>query len=272
MKRLIFGKGKVSHIISHENDIVIDRDTCDISDVNQVNKILAELVPDVVINCAAKTNLEYCQDNKLEAYRSNTLGAMNLLSVCSSNKIKFIHISSGCLFDGNEFIADESTKPTPAVWYTWTKLWADEMIQNFGYDNYLILRPRQLISKIPHPSNMITKFSKMKKIPAIDEPNSLTCIEDFGEMISHLLAIDAKGIFNCCNTGTITPYKIAMRIKETICPQVTVEKIQYKDLLNILPNKRVNTILSCEKLIEEGFWPRSAESALDWCLKNYGQQ
>ena len=269
--RLIFGKGKVSSVISKKDDIVLSRVDCDISDIDSVIRTLRDSSADTIINCAAKTNLEYCQKNKIESFRSNSLGAMNLIESCSEFGKKLVHISSGCLFDGNSFISDENTKATPAVWYTWTKTWADEIIQNHGYENYLILRPRQLISKTPHQSNMITKFAAMSQIPAIDEPNSLTCIEDFGEMIDHLILNDEKGIFNCCNTGTITPYDIAVRIKETINYSLSVKKISYSDLLDILPNKRVNTILSCKKLIETGYSPRSASSALDWCLENYGR-
>ena len=271
LKRLFFGKGKVSNVISKPSDIVLSKSDCDISDNNSVFSVIREYRPDVVINCAAKTNLEFCQDNKLLSYNSNTLGPANIIDACSKFKAKLIHISSGCLFDGNDFISYEDTVPAPAVWYTRTKLWADEYIQNFGYENYLILRPRQLISKVSHNSNMITKFSKMKSIKAIDEKNSLTCIEDFGEMIDHLIETDSVGIFNCCNTATITPYDIAIKIKNHINNDLIVEKISYQDLLEILPNKRVNTILSCDKLISSGFTPRSATDALDWCLENYGR-
>lgn len=269
--RLIFGKGKVSHIISKSDDVIFSRGDCDISNHRRVNFIINRVNPDVVINCAAKTSLEYCQDNKLEAYKSNTLGAINILDCCARINVKFVHISSGCLFDGNQTVVDETTSTSPVVWYTRTKDWTDDYIQNFGYENYLILRPRQLISKTPHPSNMITKFANMSRIPAIKEENSLTCIEDFSDMIDHLLSIDASGVFNCNNTGTITPYEIAMRIKETINSNLIVEDISYDKLLDILPNKRVNTILSCDKLIDSGYLPRTANDALDWCLKNYGK-
>ncbi len=269
--RLIFGKGKVSSIISNRSDVVLSRIDCDISNTRQVRSVIREFRPDTIVNCAAKTNLENCQEDKISAFSSNTAGVLNLLDACSDNNIKLVHISSGCLFDGNSIIATESSSPTPAVWYTWTKTWADQIIQNFGYDNFLILRPRQLISKIPHATNMITKFSKMSRIPAIDEDNSLTCIEDFKEMIDHLLLQDQTGIFNCCNTGTITPYEIAIKIKETINPDLVVEKSSYEDLLKTLPNRRVNTVLSCDKLISTGYNPRSAHDALTWCLENYGK-
>ena len=65
--------------------------------------------------------------------------------------------------------------------------------------------------------------------------------------------------------------EIAIKIKETINPDLVVEKYSYEDLLKTLPNRRVNTILSCDKLISTGYNPRSAQDALKWCLENYGK-
>ena len=270
MKRLILGKGKVSNIIQDDNDIILSRKECDINNRSILYEMVYDHAPDVVINCAAKTNLEHCEEFKGESFASNTQGVLNVIEACSAFKVKLIHISSGCLFDGNDIISDEESEPSPAVWYTWTKKWADEIIQNYGYENYLILRPRQLISRVPHKSNMITKFASMKSIPAIDEPNSLTCIEDFSEMIDHLIKKDETGIYNCCNTGVVSPYDVAIAIKKYINNDLEVDKISYENLLKILPNRRVNTVLSCKKLIETGYIPRSAIDALEWCVQGYG--
>lgn len=271
MKKLIIGNGKVARIIRDKNTIVVPRQGCDIRDEQSIEKVIQRTQPDILINCAAKTNLEYCQENKIEAFNVNTQGTINCLLACEKHRIKFVHISSGCLFDGNHFIADEMTVASPSVWYTHTKNWADEYIKNYGYKSYLILRPRQLISAVPHPTNMLTKFSNFEMIEAIDEDNSVTCIEDFADMINHLIAQDATGIFNCSNTGTLTPYEIASRIRDTISPSLVVKKTSYKNLLQFLPNRRVNTVLSNHKLISTGYTPRHASEALEWCLKNYGK-
>ena len=119
------------------------------------------------------------------------------------------------------------------------------------------------------PIDMITKFSKMEKIGAIREENSLTCIEDFSDMIDHLLSINATGVYNCCNKGVITPYEIGLLVKKYINSDLHVTKIEYEDLLRILPNRRVNTILSCDKLVKSGYIPRTAREALLWCVSGY---
>ena len=272
MKKLIIGSGKVSKILfafDKDNTDVVTHDECDIIKIDDVRKAIMKYKPEVVINCAARTSLEYCEDNKADAVCTNTLGPINILDVCHEENIKFVHISSGCLFDGNQEISTEESIPTPAVWYTWTKKWADDAIMAHVHKNVLILRPRQLVSKKSHPSNLLTKFLGLDKISAIDEPNSITCIEDFAEMLDHLLHKDAVGIFNCANQGTISPLKISLMIKNEIKPELDVKHVSYDELLKKLPNRRVNTILSIDKLLDTGYLPRSATDAVKWCLKNY---
>jgi len=272
VKKLILGNGKVPAIIRDDKTIVLPRTECDITFIDQIVAQLQNHQPDVVINCAAKTNLEDCEINKHESFLVNTVGVANVLKVCSDMNIKFVHISSGCLFDGNDKISTEDSEPDPKVWYTRTKTWADDYIQNFGYKNYLILRPRQLISARPHKSNMLTKFLSLDRIDAIDEKNSLTCIEDFKVWIDHLINVDATGIYNCSNDGTVSPYDIAVELKNQIKSSLVVHKTTYESFLKTIENKRVNTILSNEKLKSTGASIRSAKEALDWCLKNYGKE
>ena len=267
--RLIFGSGKVPGIINNEQTTILSKSQCDVTSVDIVRKAIHAHRPKVVINCAAKTNLENCEENKYASYNVNTQGPINILKICAEMKVKFIHISSGCLFDGNHFVSTEESPPDPKVWYTWTKTWADQFITNYGYENFLILRPRQLISAKSHPSNMLTKFASMDVISAIKEQNSITCIEDFSNMITHLIDKDARGIYNCCNDETLSPYDIASKIKKTINPNLVIKETDYESLLKMIPNKRVNTILSNEKLKSTGYEARTASDALDWCLKNY---
>ena len=68
----------------------------------------------------------------------------------------------------------------------------------------------------------------------------------------------------------ITPYEIALGVKRYIKPELTVIKSTYEYTLTLQPNRRVNTILSNDKLKATGYHPRSAQEALEWTLKNYG--
>jgi len=271
MKRLIFGSGKTASIIKNDGDIVIPHQQCDITNAPLVRTITKEVNPDIVVNCAAKTNLEYCEDNKRITFDTNTVGPINVLMGAAETGAKFVHISSGCIFDGNDRVCDEDSVANTSVWYTHTKKWADEYITACGYENYLILRPRQMISATPHPTNMLTKFAQYDEIFVHTELNSLTCVEDFSEMLEHLLKTNQRGIFNCCNDGLITPYDVALGVKKYIKPSLKVNKVTYEYTLKLQPNRRVNTILSNDKIKNTGYSARSAHAALEWTLKNYAK-
>ena len=90
-------------------------------------------------------------------------------------------------------------------------------------------------------------------------------------MINHLINKDERGIFNCCNSGTLSPYDIACSVRDFLSPNMKVSKISYNELLEKLPNRRVNTVLCVEKLRATGYTPRSADEALKWCLENYSE-
>jgi dTDP-4-dehydrorhamnose reductase len=173
------------------------------------------------------------------------------------------------VFDGNKKLVDEQCIPNSNVWYSKTKAYADDYITSYGYDNYLILRPRQMISAVASQTNMITKFMSYESISCHNEQNSITCTEDFGEMMEHLLKINATGVYNCVNDGTISPYEIAKMIRDRINPKMVVKNISYEKMLSLMPEKRVNVIMSTSKLKEAGFSPRPAKDAVTWCLNNY---
>lgn len=273
MKRIIIGDGKVSKIIRRPGDVILSHWDVEIESFDSVFLALGKKVKiekgDVVINTAAKINLEWCEENKVESFRVNTLGAITVAEVTKHFGAKLVQISSGCVFDGNHVLFKETDAPRPAAWYARTKVWADEAITNMGFD-HLILRPRQLISPVPYPTNMITKFLQLKTLSCIQEPNSITCIEDFGRMIDHLLKVDAKGIYNCANSGVVSPFDVAEAVRD-LDSRMKVVPIGYEDYLKTIQVKRVNTILDLSKLDATGFVNRSARDAVRWCVMNYDQ-
>ena len=186
--KIIIGSGKVSNIIKNNDDVVLSHKDVEITDKDSVSRCLSKYpAGTTVVNTAAKINLEWCQDNKQQAYDVNVEGALIVAEECANNGHHLIHMSSGCIFDGmeTEKVYHENDEPTPAAWYAETKAIADKKIIDLGYEKFTIVRPRQLISAVHHPTNMITKFMSLGGGNFIDSKNSMTCIEDMKEMIEH---------------------------------------------------------------------------------------
>jgi dTDP-4-dehydrorhamnose reductase len=271
--KVIIGSGKVANIIKDKEDIVLSHSQIEIKDEMSIDSILSTFPEKtVVVNTAAKINLEWCEENKKESELVNVVGAVNVAKICKKYHHHLLHVSSGCIFDGMETEKEytELDDPSPASWYAQTKANADISILSLGYQNITIVRPRQLISAVPNPTNMLTKFMNLQKGNFIDSKNSITCIEDMKLMIDHLISNKCYGVYNLANVGWMSPYQIANKIKAKIFSDFIIDKISYDDYIKSIKVKRVNTLLSVDKLISTGFVPRSAEEALEWCLENYG--
>lgn len=282
--RIIIGNGKVTQQIRKSEDVILGHKDIEITDDPiKLVKVLKRAFdkgpckdsPVAVINTAALINLEYCEANKEECYGVNTLGALNVALACDALGWKLVHVSSGCVFDGmgteNKYTEDDI--PTPASFYAESKARADALILDAKLDiPVLILRPRQLVCATPNKTNLITKFLGVPQ-PArfIESANSITSLEDFAKMIDHLLNVKAVGIYNCANEGFISPYQIAVKLTK-LRPDLNPQPIDYQEYLNSIEVKRVNTCLDISKLKATGFFPKTAEEVINWCIENYGRQ
>ena len=71
----------------------------DITDLDAVRKIVADEKPDVIINCAAYTNVNAAESDEDTAYRINAIGPKNLAIVSKEADIKLVHVSTDSVFD-----------------------------------------------------------------------------------------------------------------------------------------------------------------------------
>ena len=73
--------GEVSNEIKTSKVFALDVDKLDITNLQQVKTVLSEVKPDVVINCAAATNVDGCESNQDLAFKINAIGPRNLAIV-----------------------------------------------------------------------------------------------------------------------------------------------------------------------------------------------
>jgi len=177
--------------------------------------VAADLNPyDVVINCAAKTTIDWCEKNREETFDTNVIQAVRLAKL---TKGKYVFFSSACIFKSDSVtdINYEDSVPNPQCFYTYTKLMAEQLIQEVKPDT-LIIRPRLIISEKPHPRNTINKLLTYDKVLTTQE--SATVLEDLIPKVAELIANDEKGPFNIFNAGTISPAEIMITFRHKHLP------------------------------------------------------
>ena len=80
--------------------LATDIHNLDISDYQKVLQSVHQYIPDVVVNCAALTNVDECERNPDYAFTVNAIGARNLASAAFEVGAKIVHISTDYVFDG----------------------------------------------------------------------------------------------------------------------------------------------------------------------------
>lgn len=276
-KILIFGNGQIGNLyldyfIKEGIDVKIAEEA-DIRKIEDIEEAVKEYSPTVVINTAAETNLEWCQNNRLEAFHVNVLGADNIAQLCDREKIYFIHFSSGCILeskDENDQKTEDST-PNPVSYYSWLKAWGEQLIkfQKSLDFKYLILRPRQPVSAQVNYKNMLVKFLTFTRF--IDIPNNGTVLEDLMEWTKMLIEKRATGTLHVANEGWTTPYEISLMIKKHILPRLEPIKITKEELNKMTPNKRVDTVLNVDKLKSFGAEVRPYKERLKEIIVQLGE-
>ena len=128
----------------YENDeamlVCTDVGDLDIADNAQVMQYVRELQPDVIINCAAYTAVDACENAWDLAYRINAIGPRNLAIAAREVGAKLMHISTDYVFEGNAgrpYTEFDAVHPVSA--YGRTKLEGERFVQQFA-DRYFILR------------------------------------------------------------------------------------------------------------------------------------
>ena len=171
---------------------------CDLSVLNEYN---------VVVNCISKSNTRYCEakENFSEALWSNGLVPGVLSEYCANNDKKFVHISSGCLYDdcGIGYPYQEKDDITAHLNYTVTK-WVGEQGCN---DQDLILRPRLLFGDFEDRNNLLCKLPKFTKF--VTAYNSYTSVDTIVDAVEALLERNQSGVFNVSCEGWATVRDLA---------------------------------------------------------------
>ena len=138
----------------------------DITDASQVQLQCNQLKPDIVINCAAYTNVEQAEFSPEIAHEVNGLGVKYLAIACNELAIPLIHISTDYVFDGHKDHSCEShwlnekDKTHPLNEYGKSKLAGEKFIIEYC-QKYVILRTSWLFSE--HGNNFVKSMISLAK-------------------------------------------------------------------------------------------------------------
>ena len=236
----------------------------DVTDRQAVAERVGSVRPDVVFHLAAKAGTDWCEHHFDEAKAVNVDGSINVVGEALAHGAAVVYFSSACLYPDNARHYSEDDEMRAFCRYTETKLLAEQALRPYA-GRILIIRMRQPFSNHQHPRNLLQKLASYSEF--IDEPNSMSHLEECIPVVWELLRAGASGAYNMTNEGWTTPLRVAHLIKRHWRPDMAVKTMSYEDMLRKVDAHRVNALVDCSKLAAKGFVLAPVEDAVVSCLR-----
>ena len=185
----------------------------DITDANKVSSVIHEVKPALVINAAAYTDVDGCEDHRDLAFAVNGDALVSIASACSDTGACLVHYSSDYIFDGTKTSYLENDVPRPINAYGESKLLGEKNIQN-SMEDYRIIRTSWLFGT--HGKNFVDTMIRLsREMPEVrvvnDQFGKPTYTADLAHATAGIVGL-TPGIYHITNEGVCSWFEFARAI------------------------------------------------------------
>tara|TARA_B100001173_G_scaffold218770_1_gene189232 strand:- start:192 stop:1055 length:864 start_codon:yes stop_codon:yes gene_type:complete len=221
-------------------------------DIKELENIIIDYKIDIIINCAGLTNVEECEIKSDKAYYLNGYLPGEIAKITSKFNIKFIHISTDHLFNGDKQKEDENSPVIPLNIYAKSKSIGDQEVLKNDKSSLVIRTNFFGTGPLYKPSFSDKIISSLKKSQTIQLFTNVFYtpihVHSLANYTFELLKLDSRGVFNICSNDRISKFDFGIMIAEVMSMDkslITPIKIEAKTSLTLRPK---DMSLSNEKL------------------------
>ncbi len=186
----------------------------DVTDLESVQQHMNIYKPNIVINCASVSDVYSCEENPVEAFRVNALGARNLATASRQDNAKIIHLSCDDVFSGEHAIPKtEFDVPTPVTVYGKSKLAGENFVRELN-PRHLIIRSSWVYGGGDDYISYVLEKAAAKEpfTAAFDKISTPTSSDLIARFIELMLDKKEYGIYHASCEGACTRYEYARMI------------------------------------------------------------
>lgn len=255
------------------------RSDCDLTDAEAVNRTIMKHKPELVINCAAMTNVDQCEKEQEAAREANFITPAHIAHACSVIDAPLIHLSTDYVFDGEKETPYQETDELRVVnHYGFTKMLGEDAVRE-TLPWHIILRVSWVFSA--YGDNVLHRI--IKTLTTQEEARMVSdqttrptyapaAAEAILTMAKRAMDLDAScfGTFHYCGAPTTSRYNFALQVRDILKQAghkvARLEPCQSSDFPS--PAKRpMHTALDCSKIervygIPQQAWNQHLESAV----------
>ena len=218
-----------------------DEKELDITNKNRVLNYVSDNQIELIINCAAYTDVNGSETNKKQAIKVNLDAVKNIVEVCEEKKIKMIHFSTDYVYNSDNLSPiNEESNINPINYYGISKREGEKIIEKSS-SNSIIIRTSWLYSVYGNNfvKTMIKKGENQEKIYIInDQFGCPTYSKDLVECTLNIIdsnKLNNYKVYNFSNEGYTNWYDFTKKIfelKKINCQIIAVSSDKYKSVAN----------------------------------------
>lgn len=270
MKILVIGKhsqlGKSLQKIILKNKkkdkyIFVGREQLNLENKLNILKYFKNNFFDIIINCAAYTEVDKAENNKKLVYKINNLAVSNLIQIANNQKAKLIQISTDYVFDGKKhkpYI--ETDKTNPINMYGKSKLAGEKAIKNINQTHAIIIRTSWLYSE--YNNNFLKKILKLSEDRSLinvvsDQISSPTYAGDLAKAIIDIInnkefknEKNYTEIYHYSNEGYVSRYEFVKEVFKLLDKNCYIKPINTKQFKSLAKRPK-KTLLDKRKIIKK---------------------
>lgn len=210
----------------------------DITNVDEVIKLVMQEKPEVIINCAAHTNVDKCEVEEDLAYRINAIGPRNLAIAANKVGAKMVQVSTDYVFPGNgtEPITEFDT-PAPKSAYGRTKYAGELFVKEFVKEHFIV-RTAWLYGDGHNFVKTMLKLAENHDTLSVvrDQIGSPTSAAELARLIHYLEQTESYGTYHGTCEGVCSWADFADAIFERAGKKVTVNHVMTEEYKQMNPN------------------------------------
>ncbi len=249
----------------------------DVRDFSAIRKSIVDFRPDLIINLAALTDLEFCEKEQENSWLTNALGAENLGLVANELDVPYVYISTAGIFGGERDLYNDFHAPNPLSVYAQSKYYGEQYVRNSVSKHY-VLRAGWMMGGGPgKDKKFINKIYKQicagaKELFVVDDKlGTPTYTVDFANGLCGIAESGQYGLYNQVCNGAASRFVVAQ---------------EFVRLMGLADKVKV-TVVPSDYFKEQYFAPRPASEKLvnlklnqrglnlmrDWhvCLEEYAE-